>query len=296
MIKLLYCSQIYIMKNQKFLFLLLLLSPNLFAQTDSITFVDAKWNTQKIAKGIILKQYSFVDNVFQSNQTISVLEIQQSKKTKFAFGFEEKFLKNTSDFGQQVKAIAAINGNFFDIKNGGSVDFLKVNNIVINQNQLQKSKRAFHQKAAIVILNGKMEIRKWNETDDWENNLQYSDVMVSGPLLLFENKLQVLDSLAFNKNRHPRSVIAQTKKGKILLITIDGRDKNAQGMSLFEVQKMLQWLDTENGINFDGGGSTTLWVKNQPENGIVNFPCDNKVWDKAGERKVANVLLVFRNQ
>jgi len=30
-------------------------------------------------------------------------------------------------------------------------------------------------------------------------------------------------------------------------------------------------------------------VKNR---GVINFPSDNKLWDHAGERKVANVLLI----
>ena len=282
------------MKNLQLLLVFFFLHASMFAQVDSIAFVDAKWKIQKIAKGIILKQFSFEGNVFRSNQTVSILEIQQKRSTGFSFGYEEKLLRNTSDFGIKASAVAAINGNFFDTKNGGSVDYLKVNNKIINQSQFPNNKRAFHQKAAIVIMRNKVHIKKWDETASWENNLPDSDVMVSGPLLLFENQLQNLDTIAFNKNRHPRSIVAYSKKAKIFLITVDGRDKNAQGMSLFEVQKMLQWLDVYSGINLDGGGSTTLWVKNQPENGIVNYPCDNKIWDKAGERKVANVLMVFR--
>ena len=282
------------MKNLQLLLVFFFLHASMFAQVDSIAFVDAKWKIQKIAKGIILKQFSFEGNVFQSNQTVSILEIQQKRRTGFSFGYEEKLLRNTSDFGIKSAAVAAINGTFFDTKNGGSVDYLKVNNKIINQSQFPNNKRAFHQKAAIVIMRNKVHIKKWDETANWENNLPDSDVMVSGPLLLFENQPQYLDTTAFNKNRHPRSIVAYSKKAKIFLITVDGRDKNAQGMSLFEVQKMLQWLDVYSGINLDGGGSTTLWVKNQPENGIVNYPCDNKIWDKAGERKVANVLMVFR--
>ena len=281
------------MKNLKFLFVTFLITVNVFAQADSVVFVTSKWQTQKIAKGMILNQYSFKGNIFNSNQTVSILEINSNRKIKFGFGYEEKKLQNTTDFGIKANAIAALNGTFFDTKVCGSVDYLKVNNKIINQNQLSINKRAFHQKAALVISKSKISIKKWDETDNWENNIHDSEVMVSGPLVLFENVTQNLDTIAFNKNRHPRTVVAQTKKGKTLLITVDGRDKNAQGMSLFEVQKMLQWLDVHNGINLDGGGSTTLWVKGQPENGIVNFPCDNKVWDKAGERKVANVLLVY---
>ncbi|MGJ7033410.1 phosphodiester glycosidase family protein [Niabella hirudinis] len=40
-------------------------------------------------------------------------------------------------------------------------------------------------------------------------------------------------------------------------------------------------------INFDGGGSSTLWTRKR---GVINHPSDNKKWDHAGERSVANVL------
>jgi hypothetical protein len=32
------------------------------------------------------------------------------------------------------------------------------------------------------------------------------------------------------------------------------------------------------------------------ENGIVNFPTDNKKWDHEGQRKVANVVLLKKKQ
>ncbi|MBQ1218573.1 MAG: phosphodiester glycosidase family protein, partial [Bacteroidales bacterium] len=41
----------------------------------------------------------------------------------------------------------------------------------------------------------------------------------------------------------------------------------------------------------DGGGSTTLYVKDAPDNGIVNHPSDNKKFDRQGERFVVNSLL-----
>jgi exopolysaccharide biosynthesis protein len=115
--------------------------------------------------------------------------------------------------------------------------------------------------------------------------------MLSGPLLLFDSKTESIDTTAFSKKRHPRTAVAVTKN-RILLITVDGRDKHAAGMSLAELTKIMKWLGAVHGLNLDGGGSTTLWILGQPENGVVNFPSDNKIWDHAGERKVANVLLL----
>ena len=68
------------------------------------------------------------------------------------------------------------------------------------------------------------------------------------------------------------------------MITVDGRSEDAAGMSLYELQAFLQTKDCLEAINLDGGGSTTMWVKDK---GVVNHPSD-----KTGERKVANVIII----
>jgi exopolysaccharide biosynthesis protein len=73
---------------------------------------------------------------------------------------------------------------------------------------------------------------------------------------------------------------------------VDGRNEQSAGMTLPELANIIKWLKAQDGINLDGGGSTTLWISNQPDNGVVNYPTDNKKWDHAGERKVANVVIV----
>jgi exopolysaccharide biosynthesis protein len=81
-------------------------------------------------------------------------------------------------------------------------------------------------------------------------------------------------------------------KNRILFIAVDGRDEHAAGMSLEELRKIMKWLGGVHGLNLDGGGSTTLWIRDRGDNGVVSYPSDNKIWDHAGERKVANVLLL----
>jgi exopolysaccharide biosynthesis protein len=154
--------------------------------------------------------------------------------------------------------------------------------------------RGFHQKSALAIADGKLRIEKWNGNADWETELQADDLMVTGPLLVSEHKLEPLDSVSFNVTRHPRTAVALSSKNRVLLITVDGRNENAAGMSLFELRNVMKWLNTANGINLDGGGSSTLWIAGQPDNGVVNYPCDNKKWDHAGERKVANVVTITK--
>ena len=262
------------------------------AQSDSLTLVTAKWQTQKIARRIIWKQYLFRGNLFGSNQNINILEVRKSKRISFTIGYESKGLKLTSEFGKKAGALAALNGTFFDTKEGGSVDFIKAGGQIINPNRMENNKRAAHQKAALAIEKGRLTIEKWNGRAEWETEMRADEIMVSGPLLLFQQRPEELDSSSFNITRHPRTAVAITASNRMLLITVDGRNENAAGMSLFELRNILRWLNARHGINLDGGGSTTLWICNQPEDGVVNYPCDNRKWDHAGERKVANALLI----
>lgn len=265
------------------------------AQTDSVNFVSATWKSKKVDKGIVLKQCLFQGNLYNSNQHISILEVREGKRTEFRLGYEVKTLKLTSEFGQSAGAIAALNGTFFDMKEGGSVDFIKANGQVINENRLSKEKRGVHQQAALLIDHGKLSIAKWNGLENWEQTLTADEIMNSGPLLLFNSKAERIDSSSFAVTRHPRTVVAVTA-GRVLLITIDGRHENAAGMNLFELQRIMQWLKVQDALNLDGGGSTTLWIHNQPDNGVVNYPSDNKLWDHLGERKVANVVLLKKRK
>ena len=265
-----------------------------FAQTDSLTFKRVEWETKRIAPGIHLKQAWFRSkSLFKSNQFISVLEIKPRRKNKISIAYEAKLKRITSDFGGRNQALAAINGTFFDVKNGGSVDFIKANGQVINENRLEKNNtRARHQQAALVIKDGTLHIDEWDGSPDWEQKLDGQDIMLTGPLLWHNDKQASLDSNSFNVTRHPRSAMAITDNNRVLMIAVDGRDANSAGVSLFELRRILHWLHCRDGVNLDGGGSTTLWVQNQ---GVVNYPSDNGKWDHKGQRKVANVVLVKRN-
>ena len=275
------------------LFIAATFTSGVFAQSDSVSVVKADWKKEKILPGLRLKTFWFNKTLFNSNQNVSILEIKQKKNLLFDLGFETKKLVTTSDFGKSANAIAALNGTFFDIAKGGSVDYIRSDGMIINENRLGKNgSRAGHQSSAVLINKGKLSIAKWDGKPEWEQSLHAEDIMVSGPLLIFDQQFEKLDSNTFNKTRHPRSAIAVTRNKRILLITVDGRNENSAGMSLFELAKLMRWLKARDAINLDGGGSTALWINNYMGNGVVNYPTDNKKWDHEGERKVANVILL----
>jgi hypothetical protein len=72
--------------------------------------------------------------------------------------------------------------------------------------------------------------------------------------------------------RHPRTIAGRTSEGKILLVTIDGRQTGSVGTTLDETAAVAQALDLTDSVNLDGGGSTAMvaagMLVNQPSGGI----------------------------
>lgn len=272
----------------------LLVSGSVFAQQDSATFVHARPVETRIGKGIKLRQYDFPGTLFGSNQVITVLEVKPGRKLILDLGYEPQVLRLTSDFGNSAKAVAALNGSFFDVKNGGSVDYLRADGRMVSENRLgPKGERALHQKAAVVVARGRISLATWDGSASWEQTLAGDDVLLSGPMLVDEKQVVLADTSAFSRLRHPRTAVVLTKK-RTLLVTVDGRNEHAAGNSLPELAKICRWLGAIDAINLDGGGSTTLWLNSNAVKGVVNYPSDNNKWDHEGERKVANVILVLK--
>jgi hypothetical protein len=306
------------MKYTILLFFIVAIAQEVNAQQDSINFADAHWNVTKIGPGIKLKQCWFNHSLFGASQNISILEINLNKKNRIDVEADPRKLLPTSSFGLEHDALAAINGTFFDMKNGGSVDYIRLDGKALNETRPGKNNnRIFHQKAAIVTDGNKVSIQKWDGTADWENKIAGEDVMVTGPLLVDQQQEAAMDTISFYSMRHPRSALA-TKRNKVFLISVDGRNQKAAGMTLNELAHVILWLHADEGINLDGGGSTTLWINHFPGNGVVNYPSDNKKmekspqykagtdldnlaadeqkWDHSGERPVANTILINKKK
>lgn len=257
----------------------------LFAQqTDSITIIAKKWDTIPIKPGVIWKKGHFT-NLFQSQQEINFVEIDFKEcGCKLAIAADSIKLKKTSQFAFENQAIVAINGGFFDINNGGGVDFIKVNGATINKTRIKKPR------ANAMLTITKQFISIVPAETIYFNDKNIPNVLLSGPLLIEKGKSIELDKNSFNDNRHPRSSVALTEENRLLLLVVDGRNRLAEGMRLHELTKVLRWLGASNAMNLDGGGSSSLYIQAATKTGIVNHPSDNKKFDHDGERHVANIL------
>lgn len=282
-----------------FTFLVLLPSTALTATNkDSLTLVNGAWVTKQIEPGIELRQIHFANSeLFGSSQFISIIEIA-SKSDKRIEIVASPVLIETNILAKENNAIAAINGSFFkfnyeyNTQDYNSVDYIRKNGEQLAPNTYTSNERSMHQKGALTIYDGELYILKADELKEWEKYIQAAEVITTGPILRTNGVDEKLEKSSFYTTRHPRTAVAKKENGNILFFTVDGRSKESAGMSLEELQATLRWLGASYIINLDGGGSTTMYVRGQPSNGIVNHPSDNKKFDHEGARKVANIIIV----
>lgn len=230
------------------------------------------------------------DDLLGTPQNVEILAIDP--EYRFDLAWMADTLIRTSDFAQDAGAIAAINGGFFDMKNGGSVTLLRADKQVVHQTapRLIEQKNEILEGVLLIDRRGRIEIRSTQKLKRYQRGGKHPDLLVTGPLLLLDGVPQPLQNRAFNNDRHPRSCVCLTRDEQVLLITVDGRHEEAAGMSLEELTRFSRALNCQEAINLDGGGSTTLFLKDR---GVINHPSDNQRFDALGERPCANALLVF---
>ena len=92
-------------------------------------------------------------------------------------------------------------------------------------------------------------------------------------------------TMIHENERHPRSAVGYNQaKTKLYLVAADGRSTLSKGMNLKELANfMVDELSVWDGLNFDGGGSTTLMAGKQTINTV----------SEGAQRAIANALLVI---
>jgi hypothetical protein len=119
---------------------------------------------------------------------------------------------------------------------------------------------------------------------------QAASIVTGGPRLLRGGEIDINParervSVEFSETWHPRTALALLNDGKILLVTVDGRQPAlSAGMPLEMLARLLLEFGAREGLNLDGGGSTTMVVQGK----IVNSPSD-----RTGERPVSDAILLF---
>lgn len=254
-------------------------------------FNKIKWDREKIASGLIWKTtYSILNDTMPQNLNLLIVN---TRRRKISLYYEPGKNSALSIQAAKAGAIAAVNAGFFNIRDGGSVTYIRSGGVISDTDTAKIWSRNSNMTGSFLIdNNGDVHIEKSYPNSWYDKHLEYSEVLVTGPLLLSDKEKMELPLTPLVVNRHPRTVVGKRGNHKIVLVAIDGRTDQAHGMTLKEVTEFIQYLHCKEAVNLDGGGSTTMWISGKPFNGVVNMPSDNKKFDHEGERPVSDIIII----
>ncbi len=110
----------------------------------------------------------------------------------------------------------------------------------------------------------------------YPSEFEKSNHIIGGGPYLVKNKQIYVDvqeqKLNAINGRNPRSAIGYTESGELIIVTVDGREQKSVGMTLWQLAKLMKDFDCYNAMNFDGGGSSVMYVNGQ----IANTPAASK--------------------
>ena len=99
-------------------------------------FRKIKWKSERIAPGLTWKTAHAILND-SVNENINVLLVNLRKR-KITIAYNPNENRSVSRQAAERMALAAVNGGFFNIKEGGSVTYIKTGGMIIDADTTQK--------------------------------------------------------------------------------------------------------------------------------------------------------------
>lgn len=290
---------------------LVFLNTNAQQRKSNLLLDSNGWTTDTLRKDVIWYKYQNNNDEQFAHQNVNVISFNPKAKQGRMILEYKKEKDSLSVFASRVSgAIAGINATYFiEKKDSADYMYLRLRGKEIQQVKVPKSSIYWWKHQGMFTFNN-----NGNKFDIAFSPEDFSKIksenVVTGAPMLIDNFIPVglrfADTIGIDITnlhyehylkhqgvRHPRTAIAITKDGNLLLITVDGRNKDALGMSAKELTAFLQrFFNPKSAMNIDGGGSTMMWVKGQPFNGIVNYPTDNRKFDHYGQRMVETAIFI----
>ncbi len=214
--------------------------------------------------------YVYCTNLFGHPGDLHVIKID-IKKSKLIPVFEERSildrerrLRRTSDAADDVDSLISVNGGFFTWKNLIPYYPAKLNGKILESECNKNGKPDFKGGYGLAFNSDGSDLYLGNisveEEGRWENFLCSERFVSNGKVALEMPKSKTIKT----KPEAPRTLMGQDAERKYLWIFVSGgRQKGVKpsmGLSYHDAAEVITWFGCTEGINFDGGGSTTLVI------------------------------------
>ena len=245
--------------------------------TGEVTCTNNSYQDENIK--IELKEYK------ENNTTIYVADVQIENpallKTAFANNsYGKNITSKTSTIAENVKAILAINGDYYGVQEKG---------YVLKNGTIYRSIASKNQEDLVIYENGSFEIINESEVD--VNTLLEKgayNILSFGPALIENEKVMVSQNEEVGKAMasNPRTAIGIIDDLHYVFVVSDGRTNESEGLSLYELAEFMQTIGTKTAYNLDGGGSSTMYFNGK----VINNPTTNG--NKISERGVSDIVYI----
>ena len=227
-----------------------------------------------------------------------------------------------SNVVKKQKALAGINGGFFNLSNGESTSYVvingkdqcdpKTNKDLINNKELAPYLESIFNRSELrICLNnkdGKIKAMVAAHKDPTPEGWSLLHSLQAGPRLLptitdkeeafirISSAGKEIDSIG-SKKPAARTAIGITRDNHILLLSIANKkqDQFSSGATLNELAKMLQDLGCNQALNCDGGTSTSMVISEGDCRDEINYVI-HKVIVGEPEKQVKSGLIIQKNK
>ena len=252
---------------------------------------NSKNNSSDTSQAIITSNSYKDDNISieittsrVSDTTYYVADIYVSSpqylKTALANDTYGRNIKDTtSSIAKDNNAIFAINGDYYGFRDYG---------YVIRNGVLYRDIASNGNDALMIDKNGDFSIVNESEVSARELlNKGAWQVLSFGPGLIENGEIIVgeKDEVAQSKTSNPRTAIGQIDELHYIIIVADGRTSESEGLSLYELAKIMKDYNCTTAYNLDGGGSSTMYFNGE----VVNNPTNGR---NNSERSVSDIVYV----
>jgi exopolysaccharide biosynthesis protein len=222
-----------------------------------------------------------------------------------------------TDFARRSGALVVVNAGYFrmDLDPASHVGLLLVDGVLLSpalRSVLRNDQRYYLARAALGIMpDGSIDVAWVSSREgvlyEWEEPPQNSPehpvdaldieglavwparhAVSAGPVLLRDGQRYITSEqeVFFGStipDIHPRTAACVDSAGDLLLLVVDGRQRDSRGVDLVELANLMLALDCEQAVNLDGGASSTLVVAGE----LVNRPAGG-----VAERQIMSAITV----
>ncbi len=179
-------------------------------------------------------------------------------KTEQAKPYPSKTTVRVSEIAKRVKAVLAVNADWFTYHNTG---------IVYRNGELLRNRSDEEYDGLAIDINGDFHIiRPMNEEGYAKLGVPVANSFVFGPALVIDGEIQEIVNRKVTYKQ--RMAIGQIAPLSYVLVATDGPDqKNSAGLSVPQLAELMHDLGAHTAYNLDGGQSTSMLMRQIKVNG-----------------------------